>query len=334
MNATWRRPHGPSEIAIGLLASAGAVALVTAVIAVVHPYVPVLSLGVVYVFAVLPVAVLWGFAYAIAVSIASMLAFNWFYLPPTHTFRLADSANWFVLAVYLVTAVVVSELAARARRRAREAEQRARETALLAEIATALLQDVDIRDVLERIGAQAAAVLGVAAATIELGARPAAGGFPLLVGELEIGRLLIPSAEEPDPIVRARFLPSLASLLAIALEALEADALRRSDAVKTALLRTVSHDLRSPLTAISAAVGGLEDSELRLDARDRAGLLETIRIESDRLTRLVGNLLDLSRLQAGAAEPRPALWTVDELIGQALDELRGAERVDVQLAGE
>src|SRR5207237_7316893 len=154
-----RRPIGVAEAIVAALASAGAVALVTAAIAVVRPYVPILSLGVVYVFAVLPVAILWGFAYAIAVSIASMLAFNWFYLPPTHTFSLADSANWFVLAVYLVTAVVVSELAARARRRAREAEQRARETALLAEIATALLQDVDIRDVLERIGAQAAAVL-------------------------------------------------------------------------------------------------------------------------------------------------------------------------------
>src|SRR3989454_5672967 len=149
-----RRRNGLSEAVVGTLASAGAVALVTAAIEVVRPYVPVLSLGVVYVFAVLPVAIVWGLAYAIPVSIASMLAFNWFFLPPTHTFSLADGANWFVLAVYLVTAVVVSELAARARRRAREAEQRARETALLAEIAKTLLQGVDIRDELEHIGAE------------------------------------------------------------------------------------------------------------------------------------------------------------------------------------
>ena len=94
---------------------------------------PVLSLGVLYVFAVLPVAVAWGLAYAIPVSVASMLAFNFFFLPPTHTFALRDNENWFALAVYLVTAVVVSELAARARRRAVEAEQREREAALLAQ---------------------------------------------------------------------------------------------------------------------------------------------------------------------------------------------------------
>src|SRR5919198_4827592 len=123
-----------SELAIGALASAGAVALVTAAIALAKPYVPVLSLGVLYVFAVLPIAVLWGLALAIPVSIASMLAFNWFYLPPRHTFALQDSENWFALAVYLVTAIVVSELAARSRRRAREAEQRAREASVLAHV--------------------------------------------------------------------------------------------------------------------------------------------------------------------------------------------------------
>jgi len=111
------------RLAVGLLASAFAVAIVTAVIELLKPYVPVLSLGVLYVFAVLPIAVLYGLGLALVVSIASMLAFNWFHLPPVHTFTLADSENWFALAVYLATAVVVSELAARARRRAAAAEQ-------------------------------------------------------------------------------------------------------------------------------------------------------------------------------------------------------------------
>src|SRR5207245_6913468 len=142
-------------VLVGVLASAGAVALVTAAIAVARPYVPVLSLGVLYVFAVLPVAVVWGLAFAIPVSVASMLAFNWFYLPPTHTFSLQDSANWFVLAVYLVTAVVVSDLAARSRRRARDAEQRAREAGSLAETARVLLQGVEIQRELDRIAALA-----------------------------------------------------------------------------------------------------------------------------------------------------------------------------------
>src|SRR5215510_10022143 len=103
------------RIALGLAVSAAAVALVTAAIAVLERYVPVLSLGALYVFAVLPVAVFWGLGLASVVSVASMLAFNWFFLEPRHTFQLHDSANWLVLAVYLVTAVVVSALATRAR---------------------------------------------------------------------------------------------------------------------------------------------------------------------------------------------------------------------------
>ncbi len=219
-----------------LALSAAAVAVVTAAVYGLSQIAPVLSLGGLYLFAVLPVAVFYGLAYALAVSVASMLAFNFFFLPPLHTFALTDSENWVALAVYLVTAVVVSELAAVARRRA------------------------------------------IAAA--------------------------------------------------------DAEALRRSDAVKTAVLHAVSHDLRSPLTAIRAASGGLESSSLELDDEDRAALLETIRLETARLERLVANLLDLSRLEAGAAQPRPELWAADELVSRALETLGpDADRVRVRLAG-
>ena len=219
-----------------LALSAAAVAVVTAAVYGLSQIAPVLSLGGLYVFAVLPVAVFYGLAYALAVSVASMLAFNFFFLPPLHTFALTDSENWVALAIYLVTAVVVSELAAVSRRRA------------------------------------------IAAA--------------------------------------------------------DAEALRRSDAVKTAVLHAVSHDLRSPLTAIRAASGGLESSSLDLDDEDRAALLETIRLETARLERLVANLLDLSRLEAGAAQPQPELWAVDELVSRALETLGpDADRVRVRLAG-
>jgi len=203
--------------------SVAAVALVTGAVFGLREVAPVLSLGVLYVFAVLPVAVSYGLVYAIAVSVASMLAFNFFFLPPVHTLALTDSENWVALAVYLVTAVVVSELAAVARRRS--------------------------------------------------------------------------------------------------MAAVEAEALRRSDAVKTAVLHAVSHDLRSPLTAIRAAGEGLESGSLHLDERDRTDLLETIRIETARLERLVSNLLDLSRLEAGAARPQPELWPIDELVSRALEAL-------------
>ena len=118
----------------------------------------------------------------------------------------------------------------------------------------------------------------------------------------------------------------------LAAEALEAEALRRSDAMKTALLRAVSHDLRSPLMAILTAASALAREDLELDADDRRELLETISGEAARLDRLVANLLDLSRLQAGAAHPEADVWTVDDLVGHALDELGDdGARIDVSL---
>jgi two-component system sensor histidine kinase KdpD len=95
------------------------------------------------------------------------------------------------------------------------------------------------------------------------------------------------------------------------------------------VIQTVSHDLRTPLATIEQALDGLESGQLELTDEDRRELLETIRVEHTRLKRLVENLLDLSRLQAGAAEPSPALWTADELVAQALDELGDSERVVV-----
>ena len=297
---------------------------------------PVLSLGVLYVFAVLPVAVFWGIELAVIVSVASMLAFNWFFLPPTHTFQLRDGANWVVLAVYLVTAVVVSVLAARARRRAVIAERREREASVLAAMAGDLLAGTELAEELERVGVLTAGVLGVPHVRIELGVEPPEereAAYPLGVAGRRVGTVLVGSEHPFDPEAAERFLPALASLLAVALdragleaEVLEAEALRRSDTIKTALLRAVSHDLRSPLTAIVAAASGLANPEVRLDRADRDVLIETIRAEADRLNRLVGNLLDLSRLQSGVAAPHPELWPVEGLVSRALEQLGPGER--------
>jgi len=147
-------------------------------------------------------------------------------------------------------------------------------------------------------------------------------------------------AAQPDPAVLERVLGSLAALLAYAADrerlgrkAVEAEALRRSDAVKTTILRTLSHDLRSPLTAIRAAAELLHSGEVT--ATERSELVATVRTEAERLSRLVANVLDLSRLEARAATPRPELWTADGLVTRALESLGPAgERVDVELPAE
>ena len=330
---------GRKGVAYAVLASVAAVALVTAAIALFKPYVPVLSLGVLYVFAVLPIAVLWGLWFALPVSVASMLAFNWFFLPPVHTFTLADSQNWFALAVYLSTAVVVSDLAARSRRRAAAAEQRERESALLAELATELLRGRELEDELGQIASKAAEVLGVERAEIELGSphRPPRQSSPHLLEAAgrPVGTIYTPESDT-NVGIRQRFLPALAALLAVAVErealereALEAETLRRSDLVKTALLRAVSHDLRSPLTGVRTAVGALRNAELGLSRQDQEELLETIDLDSARLSRLVDDLLDLSRLEAGSADPQLEVWALDDLVHTAVESLGAKDRVEV-----
>ena len=270
----------------------------TLVIAALKPIAPVISLGALYIVVVLAAAVLWGLHYAVGVSVVSLLVFNWFFLPPVHTFALEDGSNWTALLVYLVTAVVTSELAARMRRRAAEAERRERDAALLADFAARLLERGDLTE---------------------------------LVGRVE-------SSTEPAGI---RLDQAVASLVAIAdererleLEALEAETLRRTDRVKTAVIQSVSHDLRTPLATIETALDGLQSETISLDDAQRAELLESVRHELQRLERYVENVLDLSRLQAGAATPAQAIWTADALAEQALDELSEEGRVRVEMPAD
>jgi two-component system sensor histidine kinase KdpD len=300
--------------------SVAAVAAATLLVWALDLVAPILSLGVIYIFAVLPVAVFAGLAYALPVAVASMLAFNFFFLPPTHTFSLSDSENWFALAVYSVTAVVVSELAARSRRRAAVAVQREREAALLADVAGHLLAGSDLDEERPWLDAKTADVLGVSSVAID----PTDGAVRL------------PGQAELRPDVRDRFLPALRALLAVAVdrqrlerEALEAETLRRSDLVKTALLRAVSHDLRSPLTGITTAVGTLRNPSLSLTESDRRDLLDTIAVDAERLGRLVGDLLDLSRLEAGSAEPQVDVWALDDLVREAIDAAGARDVVDI-----
>lgn len=314
-------------------------AVVTGVIELLKPHVPVLSLAVLYLFAVLPVAIVWGTGYAVAVALGSMLAFNFFFLPPLYTLTLADSRNWFALMVFVVTAVVVSELSARSRRQARE-------SAVLAQVASSLLERGEVSGELERIGAEVAGALGVEDARISLGdavrSAPEGDGYPLTAGGRRVGTIVLTRSRRWSAAARRRLLPALGSLLGVAIdrerlarEALEAETLRRSDAVKTAILRAVSHDLRSPLMAILTSASALNRPDFSLAESDQRELLETVLDEAHRLDRLVANLLDLSRLQAGAAEPQSELVAVDDLLVEALESL-GVDggRVDVSLPDE
>lgn len=245
----------------GLATMLAAIAATTAAIYGLRELVPVVSTGVLYLLAVLLVSTYWGAGLGLLTALLSGAAFNFFHIPPTGRFTIAESQNWVALAVYLVTALVVSTLAGSARARAEEAER----------------------------------------------------------GREEADR----ARAELEALARER-----ARMQA---EAIEAEAFRRSDELKTALLRSISHDLRTPLTSMIAAGAALGSPTLT--AAERAELSEAIVVDGKRLSRLVENLLDMSRLEAGKAEPHRERIDLAEVLDAARESI-GAGEEAVRLTTE
>jgi two-component system sensor histidine kinase KdpD len=257
-------------------------------------------------------------------------------------FTIANSRNWVALAAFAVVAVVTSTIAQVARRRALEAELRRGEADLAAAIARELLGGGQMSERLGLAARRLSGALGLPSAAILLDAVQGDGRRSAIAlrdpGGRQIGTLLVARGLEPglEGRLRARVAPTLAAILQVALdrdrvqaEAIETEALRRSDGVKTALLRAVSHDLRTPLTAIVAAGHALGSPSL--GEEDRRELSAAVVQEARRLAMLVDKLLDLSRLQAGDAEPRREWISLEDVVFAARDSVEGAERVGVVL---
>ncbi len=320
----------PPPRRVGVAVAIVSVVLCTLIVYPLGHIASVASLSVVYIPAVLIVSVVWGGGLGVLTAVLSAAAFNFFHLPPTGHFTIHDSRNWVALFTFLVVAMLASWLAEIVRARTRDAQERRREADLAAEMARLLLRDENLAEALPTAAARLAQSLELSSAAIDMEARDGDErtiAFPLREGSARIGTLLV-GADTSEATLRRlqeRVVPSLEALLSAALErerllggAVETAALRRADVVKTALLRAVSHDLRSPLTAISAAGEALASPSLSED--ERVEMASVIGEETQRLSRLVDNLLDLSRLEAGAAEPRSDWVSVDELIRASVIE--------------
>jgi two-component system sensor histidine kinase KdpD len=339
---------GRPEPLLGLAVAGLATAIATAAIYALKSSAPVVSLSVVYLPAVLLVSAYWGLALGLVTSLLSAAAFNFFHLPPVGRFTIADSRDWVALAAFVTVAAVVSTMAELARSRALEAERRRREADLAAALARELLAGSETRGALGATARQVAEALAIDSAAIVLGDRDRdrdrdgnrdgnrdregdmrRSAVPLRGANGDrIATLLVPRGLRPDTRERltTQVVPALEALVAIALrrdamqaEAVETAALRRSDDVKTALLHAVSHDLRTPLTAIVAAGHALGTSSLT--SEERTELSAGVVTEATRLASLVEKLLDLSVLQAGRAEPRCEWFSLEEVILAALDGL-------------
>jgi len=333
----------PRSPALGVLVAGVAVAATTLAIHPLGAVAPKVSLGVIYLLAVLLISTYWGLGLGLLTAVAGAATFNWFHIEPTGRFHVADSQNWVVLGVFLAAAAIASTVAGVARARATEAQRRREEADLTAAMARTLLGGASVDDALPRASRQLASALGLRFASIETGVAEHDGeslSIPLHVGAAGSAALLVPGDLDEGARQRLteRVVPSLEALLAAALdrerlqrEVVETQALRHSDVLKTALLRAVSHDLRTPLTTIMAAGDAVRSPTL--GPADREELASMIVGEAARLSHLVEQLLDLSRLQAGSAEPRRDWCSLEEIVASAVEHLdQGDGGIPIEIA--
>jgi len=316
---------------------AAAVAAATALVALLESVAPIAGLGVLYLLAVLFVAIRRGGIPALVTAVASVLTLNFFFIEPRHRLTIADSRNVAALAVFLIAAVVVGRLAAALRQRATESEQRERiaaererESALLAGVASSLVGGPTVEHELESARGPLAAALSDAGLRLGLTAAPIPASdesaVPLPLTERR-GWLYGRTAAGWENDLLTRIADPLARLLDVALErervgrqAADAEAAQRADGAKTAVLHAISHDFRSPLTAITTAASALDAGSLS-DA-DRDDLVAVIGAESTRLERLVADLLDLSRIEAGAVNPQSDWCDLADTVSHAAEQAR------------
>jgi two-component system, OmpR family, sensor histidine kinase KdpD len=330
VNSRTFRGTGRRSSLAGLAASIAAATLATVLIYPLKSVAPAVSLGVVYLPAVLVISAYWGLWLGLLTSLVSAAAFNWFHIPPVGQFTIADSRNWVALGAFAIVAAVTSTIAELARARAAEAEGRREEADLAAALASDLLGGVETAAALHAAAKRVTEALGLPSATIDLAV---VGGderrLPIPLSDprgTRVGTLLVPMDTRPANVerLRLRIAPTLGALIAVALrrdelqrEAVETAALRRSDDLKTALLRAVSHDLRTPLTAVVTAGHAL--AARSLTDTERAELSQAVIEEGGRLATLVDKLLDLSMLQSGRAEPRREPTSIEDVLLAARD---------------
>jgi len=343
------RSRSSGRIAATALEVVAWVALATGLAALLNPITAAAGLGSIYLLAVLAVSIRRGQVPGLAAAVLGVLALNFFFVEPLHRLTISESDNVVALSVLLVAAMVVGRLAGQSRQRAAEAERRAdeaaareAEAAMLADAATAAL------------GGQRDFV-GAISSSLDT-----AGG-----GELRLARSAAPQAKPGEIALRLptestsvwlygsetsdwreadleRIATPLARLLDVAEErrrsaerGAEAEAARQADAAKTVILHAISHDLRSPLTAIRTAAAGLRQEATA--PGDRVALIGAIEEEAERLTRLIGNLLDLSRIEAGAVHPRTDWCDLLDVISTAVAHLHQPalqDRIQIELDGE
>ena len=302
---------------------------------------------------VLGVASRWGLTVATTTAVVATLAFNYFFLPPVHTFTVADPQNWIALLAFLISAILASRLSERARREALNATRRRKEVERLYALSQQLLATENVMELLNSIPHYVRDAFGLKAAAMYLPKRKevyrtgadhpelseeqlesVSGRGELVVDEvnqlcfvpLRIGVRPVGSLGLEGAVLSRETLEAVGSLIAISIEragAVEtltrAEATRESEKLRSALLDSVTHEFRTPLTAIKLSVTTLLSTP-EIGADGRKDLLTVINEETDRLNRLVGEAAEMAQLDAQQVELRRETHPIREVVKAALEK--------------
>ena len=316
------------------------------------------TVGFTFLLAVLVVSAVWGLRYAIFISIAAAVVYNYFFLPPLFTFTIADPQNWVALFTFLATAVIASELSERARREALQSKQRRSELERLYSFSQQLLVTGNVFGLLNSLPAYIVDSFGVNGVAVFLEEKQktyysqaevqtlipieqlkaiSGRGEPML--DRAIGTCFVPLRMGVRPIgslgalgcdLSRETLEAIGSLVAIAIERAatterltKAEATRESDRLRSLLLDAVTHEFRTPLTAIKASAETLL-SEVELQKAQVTELATVINEESDRLNRLVGEAEEVAQLDAMQIELHLDPHRIREAVELAIQESKRA----------
>jgi two-component system sensor histidine kinase KdpD len=335
------------------------VGIIAAITAVAFRLVPVnaTTVGFAYVVAILFIAAHWGLTEALVGSFVAVACFNYYFLPPIRTFTVADPQNWVALIAFLATSITASHFSTQAKKRTLEAMDRQREMEKLYALSRSILLIEPTRPVPKQLAMQIAQSFAADAVALydrdsdeffragpedfhdsDGRLRQAAVEGTLFrdeaarsvvtsvrLGAQPIGSLGIHGVELSDSALQG-----LSNLVAIGLERLrvqdaasKAEAARQSDELKSTLLDALAHEFKTPLTSIKAASTALLSSNA-LNPEQQRELVSIVDEETDRLSVLVTEAIQMARIEAGRVVLRRASHTVQNLVESALDKLRPA----------
>jgi two-component system sensor histidine kinase KdpD len=321
------------------LLAVAATLLITLLLYPLRPGLSTSTVALIYLLPVLISTTLWGLGPGITSSFIAFLAYNYFFLKPYYTLRVHTSQDLFALLIFLVVAVLISQLVGRAKAGQEAANQRQRETTRLYDLNISLAGLNDLSEISHTLAAQTREAFQATYVELYLeekeglkplkvhippdGIRPAQ--LPKAVAPLQTARGLLGEMRlwrsQPLESSDERLLQTFAAQGTLALERCalaqaetRAQALEESDRMKSALLSSVSHDLRTPLATIKASITSLLSGEVDWDTHARLDLMAVVNEETDHLNYLVGNLLAMSRIEAGALQPNRQWNVLSEIV--------------------